>query len=174
MKSLRGRLLVSLLAGPLFLGAAEAVLSVADWPPPFLGIGLPIAVPYDLLARSWRHAELDPALLFRLRPGTRRLGVHPIDSLGLVGPEASRERSPGTVRVVCLGDSTTFGIGEVPGRSYPDLLRGMCSRAFGEGRVEVLNAGLPTYTSTQCLRRFLREIVPLRPDVVVAYHGGHN
>ncbi len=174
MKSARGRLLLSLLVGPAFLGSAEAVLALAGWPPPFLGIGLPVSVPYDVLARSWEHAELDPELLFRLRPGPRRLGVHPINSLGLVGPEASRVRTPGTIRVVCLGDSTTLGIGEVPGRSYPDLLRGMFARAFGEGRVEVLNAGVPTYTSTQCLRRFLREILPLRPDVLVAYHGGHN
>src|SRR5262245_37533496 len=33
-----------------------------------------------------------------------------IDSLGLRGPEVVVPKPPGTVRILCLGDSTTFGV----------------------------------------------------------------
>lgn len=55
-----------------------------------------------------------------------------------------REKAAGTIRVLCLGDSTTFGTG-VPARAaFPAQLMKELGKALGQN-VEVINAGAPGY-----------------------------
>lgn len=116
-----------------------------------------------------RFLEYDPELTFRNRRGLHDSGVD-IDALGLRGPEVAVEKAPGEKRVLCLGDSCTFG-GAHP---YPEFLQAILDRRYDPGRVEVLNAGVIGYTSLHGLRWFRRDLEPLRPDVVVVYFGWND
>src|SRR5215470_10073537 len=63
-------------------------------------------------SNPWAHwVVYDPVLVRVNRPGyvDDALGIR-IDALGLRGDEVAVAKPPGTVRIVCLGDSTTFGV----------------------------------------------------------------
>jgi lysophospholipase L1-like esterase len=96
-------------------------------------------------------------------------GSEGINAAGFVGPEIPLERTPGRVRIACLGDSCTHW-GEPP---YPARLASLLS-ARGNRPVEVLNAGVAGYSSWQGLQRLRRKVMPYRPDVVVIYFGWND
>lgn len=117
-----------------------------------------------------RFLEYDPVLTFR----NRRSAAFPdagveINSLGLRGPEIESAKPPGVRRVLCLGDSCTFGAAH----PYPELLQAMLDER-APGRFQVLNAGVIGYTSLHGLEWYERELAPLRPDVVTIYFGWND
>jgi lysophospholipase L1-like esterase len=122
----------------------------------------------------------DPIVGHRNRPGFRdpRLGIA-IDALGFRGTEVAVAKSPGTSRVVCLGDSTTFGSwrqGAYDVRydtSYPAELARRFDADPGP-RVEVVNAGVMGYTVAHVLRLFVTRVARLAPDVVVVRIGNND
>ena len=118
-----------------------------------------------------RFLEYDPALTFRNRRGAEfpDAGVT-INSLGLRGTEVRPRKRPGSTRILALGDSCTFG----GGRPYPGILQRRLDRRFGEGRFEVLNAGVIGYTSLHGLEWLERELLTLEPDVVTIYFGWND
>ncbi len=63
-----------------------------------------------------------------------------INSLGLRGPETTLEPAPGVFRVLCLGDSTTFGFYVEEDETLPQQLQREL-RAGGAESVEVVNGG---------------------------------
>ena len=76
-------------------------------------------------------------------------------------------------RIVALGESQTFGPtlrdGEKP---WPELLQDLFDRHASCGRrIEVLNAGTEAYTLEDNLERMRRDILPLKPDLIVSTHG---
>jgi HEAT repeat protein/lysophospholipase L1-like esterase len=74
-------------------------------------------------------------------------------------------RTPGTRRVVCLGDSTTLGWGVSPQEAYPQVLEEMLE---SEGdRTEVLNVALGGWSTRQELIAYRRVARKYRPDVVI-------
>jgi len=52
-----------------------------------------------------------------------------------------------TLRIVCLGDSTTFGTGSNDDETYPAQLQNILRRRYPGRNVEVINAGIPGYSS---------------------------
>ncbi len=118
-----------------------------------------------------RFLEYDPVLTFRNRRGAADpdAQVH-INSLGLRGREISIEKPPGVTRIICLGDSCTFG----GGQPYPQMLQSMLDRQFGTGKFEVLNAGVIGYTSLHGLEWFQSELERLQPDIVTIYFGWND
>ena len=109
----------------------------------------------------------DPVLWWRLRPnlddwmGQVRLKTNRL------GFRDSRDSLPkGSTKVYSLGDSTTFGWG-VPASA---MFTAVAEEALNEGskrRVAIVSAGVPGYTSYQCLEQFREDIAPLRPDWIV-------
>ncbi len=65
--------------------------------------------------------------------------------------------------LICFGDSLTAG---TIGASYVDVLREQLPAA-----IRVINAGINGDTSIDLLRRFERDVVPYRPDLVVILVG---
>jgi lysophospholipase L1-like esterase len=65
--------------------------------------------------------------------------------------------------LICFGDSLTEG---VIGASYIDILRAQLPAA-----IRVINAGINGDTTLNLLRRFKRDVVPYRPDLVVILVG---
>jgi lysophospholipase L1-like esterase len=117
----------------------------------------------------------DPAIGKRLRPNSRARLVQStisINRLGFRGPEIPAEKGD-AYRIVALGESTTFGITfGAEDRPWPELLDRMIRDRLQPRRpVQVINAGLPGGRLDQNLRRFVRDILPLKPDLVISYHG---
>jgi lysophospholipase L1-like esterase len=76
-------------------------------------------------------------------------------------------------RIFALGESSTFGATIRPDdRPWPDVLATMIkSRLRCERPIEVINAGTGGYTLEHNIERVRRDIAPLRPDLVLSYHG---
>ena len=115
-------------------------------------------------------ARFDPTLGFRLQESVSMFGFRH-NAAGLVGPEIG-PKAPGTVRVACLGGSTTLGAGvAIDAYAYPAVLQAMFDLASGgQRRVEVLNAGVFGYHSLHTPLR-VAELAPLSPDVYVVMDG---
>lgn len=74
-------------------------------------------------------------------------------------------------RIVCLGDSCTYGFGVGSDQAYPRQLERLLNERAGHQRFEVVNLGVGGYTSTLGLSR-LREIaLGFDPDVIVFSFG---
>jgi lysophospholipase L1-like esterase len=104
-----------------------------------------------------------PGLPYVLRPS---YPSH--NSWGWKGKEFQLKKPPGTKRVVCLGESTTYG-GDKP---YAEALEDLLRRA--NIPVEVLNAGVPGWTSREVLINFRERVLPLKPDLVILYVGRND
>jgi lysophospholipase L1-like esterase len=117
-----------------------------------------------------RLLEYDPVLTFRNRRSASfpDAGVE-INSLGLRGPEIRDPKPPGRWRVVCLGDSCTFGAAH----PYPQILQSMLDERAPEA-FEIVNAGVIGYTSLHGLEWFERDLARLHPDVVTLYFGWND
>ena len=150
----------------VFAGAFEVTARLDD----LVRYRMPVAAPYgsesDLVVRD--------SLGVHGRPGAHYLKWS-LNSLGTRGPEVTRERRPGALRVVTTGASETFGQSEAPGREYPrqleDSLRAHLARgpAAPFQSVEVLNAaffGMTLPTATQDVRLRLARF---EPQFVVLY-----
>ncbi len=79
------------------------------------------------------------------------------------------------LRVAVLGDSCVYGTALDPDDSLPgQLAASLTQLGFGPDRVEVLNLGVPGYSSLQILL-LLEELLPeLKPDFVVVYPAAWN
>jgi len=75
------------------------------------------------------------------------------------------EKPPGTYRVVCLGDSVTFGYGFTRAEAWPQSLQDLVD-ARGPG-VEVFSVALPGWSTRQERYAYERIARRYRPDAVV-------
>jgi len=83
-----------------------------------------------------------------------------------------REKAPGTIRVFCLGGSTTFGRPYADGTSYAGWLRETLPAADTNRHWEVINAGGISYASYR-IAVLMEELIRYAPDVFIIYTG-HN
>ena len=114
----------------------------------------------------------DPLVFWRLRAGFQGdfLG-HPvtINSLGVRGPEIPHPAQPRRRRILCFGDSITFGYGVGDRETYSCLLE----QYLGPDRVEVVNCGVTGYTSFQ-VARWLQQVCPKLPCDIATFCVGWN
>ncbi len=109
--------------------------------------------------------DFDPELGHALRPQQTAYThdrVVRINSLGFRGTEITPQPAPGTLRVLALGDSQTFGNGLDLSETWPQQLEQLLQAARGD-RWEVVNAGVPgtdTWQHEILLRRLLPAIHP--------------
>jgi hypothetical protein len=89
---------------------------------------------------------------------------------GTEGPGAARSGAAGPgARILCIGDSWTYGIGAPKGEAYPDHLR----RVLGDGWT-VVNRGWPGASSSHVAARLPGWLTEFRPAVVIAMAGANN
>lgn len=93
------------------------------------------------------------------------------NSLGFRGPEVTREKPVGIVRVVLLGGSTTHGWWVNDRETIDAHMRVMLAQLAPFQRFEVINAALDGYDSYQLLERLRIDVLPLRPDIVIINSG---
>ena len=98
-----------------------------------------------------------------------------INNHGFRGKDFAIEKAPGTVRVVTLGASSTFGYHDRDEETYPYYLEQILNGQAPDGtRFEVINFGIPHAISDNMVALFLAEGVPLDPDVVTFYEGAND
>jgi lysophospholipase L1-like esterase len=116
--------------------------------------------------------------LFRLRPNNHAFLMQcpvSINSNGFRGREISVEKGD-IYRIVALGESTTFGMTFGPNdKPWPELLEQMIRERLNTRRlVEVINAGTPAYSLRENLVILPGQILPLKPDMIISYHGANG
>ena len=134
--------------------------------------------------------EGDPLLLWRLKPNLDRA----VWDFTVVSTNAQSFRADypigrkpaGTFRIVCLGDSVTFGYRVPPvwperpndydpeWLPFPMLLEKELRKANPNRRIEVFPMAVPGYTSHQGLAWLRRDIDYLQPDMVIASFGWND
>jgi len=111
----------------------------------------------------------DPKVGHRLVPGQHSY-THsfPVvtNSYGLRDREFSAVPSPGVVRILCLGDSLTFGNGVSVEDTYPKQLEAWLGHE-GTIKYEVINAGVSAYDTWQEVAYFEEWGIRLEPNTVV-------
>lgn len=143
-----------------------------------VGTFLLCAVILDVALRIAGYGNLeiyqpDAALYWRLKPSQNcytKVGRKPvrINSHGTRGPEFSVPKPAGTVRILSLGDSRTFGWGVGEAATYSSVLQAALQQSSGQtSTVEVINAGVNAWSFPQ-LEVFYRTVASQwRPDIVV-------
>ncbi|NVK12667.1 MAG: hypothetical protein HWE35_00640 [Rhodobacteraceae bacterium] len=114
----------------------------------------------------------DPVLGHVNRPGTRARVRAPeydveyaTDSRGFRTGGAAAEPAAGAVRILLLGDSFTFGAANAVQDSWAALLEQRL--AAGDRAVEIINAGVPGYDTSQQALYLERLYGSLQPDIVL-------
>ncbi len=116
--------------------------------------------------------EADTDLLWRLKAGAQLFENERLNRHGFRGPGFTVKKPPGCYRVVCLGDSRTFGFGV---SDYSHTFCGRITRTIRnqnmDARLEIINLGVLGYSSFQGKRLMDKFGWSLDPDLVVAWFG---
>lgn len=141
-------------------------------------------------ARRQSIFEGDPLLFWRLRPGLRDVvwDQTPVttNARGLRYPREVGSKPPGTFRILCVGDSVTFGFRvplvflKRPGdrdpawQPYPARLEAALAAANPGRRVEAIPLAVPGYSSHQGLAWLARDVRAYSPDLVILQFGWND
>jgi lysophospholipase L1-like esterase len=168
------RLLFGFLSVCLFILLAEIVLS-------FLQIDTYFQNRFFLVNRALDYPEVfkkDSRLFWRMRPDPEInsrffQGIqYSINSSGLRGEDiGSRDHR---IRIVTMGNSCTFGWGVELRETYAIQLERMINIDNELPPVEVINAGVPGYSSFQGRCFFESDIIGFRPDIVFLMFGWND
>lgn len=136
-----------------------------------------------LLYREWRHQMKanhgqhipDSVVGYRLAAGTTVWGAK-VNSLGYRGREFSLNKPEGSFRIVCSGNSITFGeAASCDSTTYPFVLEKLIRERGEIARpIEVINAGVLGYTSYQCLMDLKTRLLALHPDLIIFCVGWND
>ena len=124
----------------------------------------PIVSGIDLIHRSHPYWLWEPA------PGAQvpSCGTERINLAGFRGRERSVSHPPSKVRIVTLGDSSTFGAKVCSEQAYPAILERKLPGS------EVLNFGVIGFTAFQGEKLLAGRVLDYRPDVILAAFGAFN
>jgi lysophospholipase L1-like esterase len=90
-----------------------------------------------------------------------------INSWGFRDRKYDIEKPAGTVRILMLGDSVTFGWGVAAEDTVAKKLEAKLNATPGLSPVEVINAGVGNYNTVMEVLSFVERDAALKPDVVV-------
>ncbi len=171
-KSIKALLLV--LSIPVFVILFEVVFAI-----------FPIDTFFEnrffILNRALDYPEVfkrDENLFWRLRPSqvikTRFFenNEYKIKSFGLSGEEIPAPSEK--IRIVGLGNSCTFGWRTSEDKIYLGMLEKLINADSALPQVEIINAGIPGYSSFQGQKFYLSDISRLEPDIVLMMFGWND
>jgi lysophospholipase L1-like esterase len=132
--------------------------------------------------------EGDPLLFWKLAPNLDQVvwdgTLVSTNAQGLRHGRPLAAKRPGSFRVVCAGDSVTFGYrvprvyrrrpGDYDELPYPMLLEKLLREAHPGRDVEVIALAVPGYSSHQGLAWLRRDLRRLQPDLVTACFGWND
>jgi lysophospholipase L1-like esterase len=132
---------------------------------PFLPFALRPNSDYEIVWKPPSWPELEGHM------ETRTWHIHQ-NKWGFRGPDVSLEKPPGTLRVLCLGGSTTYDTNS-DGETWEDDLQSRLADAYPGQKIEVLNFGMNAASMPFHVTQFALTGVHFRPDLVIVY-AGHN
>jgi len=97
--------------------------------------------------------------------------VYNTNSLGFRGQEIANPAAANTQLVVMMGDSSIFGFNVEESGNLPQQIEAYLREHSAAGTVEVLNAGVPGYTSTQGLIQLRTRILRFKPQLILLSYG---
>jgi len=130
-----------------------------------VGAGEPfVRAPQFCNGAQWLF-QPDEHTVARLVPGA----CYGLDVFNELGCRDDRLDERADIKILCLGDSTTFGWGiRSHTDTYPSILQHLLEHEFGGPltpgsplRVEVLNAGAPSYTLYQGMQLYLHHLADI-------------
>ncbi|MCG2711645.1 MAG: GDSL-type esterase/lipase family protein [Candidatus Omnitrophica bacterium] len=80
----------------------------------------------------------------------------------------------GKLRILCAGDSYTYGLGVERQEAYPPQLEVLLKRKLGDERVEVINCGRPGMNTPMLANRFVKILDDYQPDIVLIMVGAND
>ncbi|MEE3325911.1 MAG: GDSL-type esterase/lipase family protein [Myxococcota bacterium] len=80
----------------------------------------------------------------------------------------------GGIRILCVGDSHTFGLPLPEEESYPAQLAEALARRHPGLEVEVINLGIPSLNSAFVANRLEEQMHQIRPQLVIVWVGINN
>jgi lysophospholipase L1-like esterase len=95
------------------------------------------------------------------------------NSLGFRGPLFEKQKTPGTVRIICMGDSGTMGWGVKDGQMYCSDVQGIVERKCGK-QIETINAGVFGFSSFQGVHLLKNKILELHPDIITICYNWND
>ena len=153
----------------LVLVACEAALRVRAW----IRYGSPSTGVRDPMLTYDPDADL-----YVPRPGYEVNGarIHiKINSLGFRGDEFTRAKPARTVRIACLGASTTFCAESSSNHTtWPHRLQEKLQAAYPDVKIEVINAAVGGYVASDNVKALRHRVLPLDPDLVIYYEANNE
>lgn len=153
-----GRMVLLVVSVALTLLAGEAVCRI-------LGLGKGIV--YE---RGLYRASNDPVLSYELNPAYagRSYGTEvKIDSMGLREHELPARCDSNVFRIVCVGDSFTFGMGVAAREAWPHVLNEVAAPPPGYEKIETVNAGVCGYNLIQYCEEIRNKVFNLNPSLIL-------
>jgi lysophospholipase L1-like esterase len=83
-------------------------------------------------------------------------------------------KDPDRPRILCLGDSNTYGLYVARHETYPAQLERELAALRPDPPVEVLNLGAPGLNTSRLLRKFPELLATLAPDLVIVMMGAND
>jgi lysophospholipase L1-like esterase len=167
---------ISLASVGLFMILAEVLLRIVGAPPKSGNL-------YFLLNPELDYPQFfkrDHKLFWKFRPNQVIHsnfiveGEYRINSFGLRNKEFSLEKPKSSFRIVCLGNSNTFGWKQSEQDAYPLQLQQLFDQNLPGQKIEFINAGITGYSSYQG-KNFLREdILGFKPDLILINYGWND
>ena len=114
----------------------------------------------------------DSLLMWKLKPNYNA-GFIKINSAGFRDKERIYSKDKDIFRILCLGDSSTFGVGVPSSQTYSSFLENALNEKFSSSgrRFEVINGGVNGYASAQGLGLYKYKGIRYHPDMVTFYFG---
>ena len=139
-------------------GAAEGVLIAMDYPPKSAVVGPHGDNDYwivepNLKDSSFLHKEL--GTYFYVSTNDRSMRYH----------DTPVGRQDGVLRIMALGDSTTFGWGVNDADTYPQVLEGLLKGKAPGMDIQVINGGVMGYSTFQGLHHMRKRVMAYEPDI---------
>lgn len=180
----RRKIIYAISAVIIFFSAMELILRVYDFPFYFNFSADILGMPLLDMCRFRRIAnktvDFDPDVFWRFKPGQilSAKGVYRkpvrINNFGFRGKDFSIEKRPGSFRILCLGDSVTFGWSVGDEETYPAQMERLLRGKYPGKDIEVINLGVTGYTSFQGRQLFFKFGERLKPDIVIFGFGQND
>jgi lysophospholipase L1-like esterase len=101
-----------------------------------------------------------------------RLGGVIVTHFFLTKENALKEKN--ALKILCIGDSVTFGVGAPSGKSYPAQLQTLLEQQVPQRQFFVINRGVPGLNSSQALK-IIKHFIPLyKPDICLMLCGNND
>ncbi len=98
------------------------------------------------------------------------MNIH--NSFGFRGAETTIKKPEGVYRIVTIGGSTTYTQGVKDWKKdFARQLERELRTAYNTEDIEVINAGLPGYSTWESLINLQINVLQLEPDLIIIYHA---